>query len=772
MLRTIDRYVIREVLAPFAIVLLVFTFMLLMDPIMGIADKLIAKGVAFSVVVRVLPTLFPQALALTIPMALLVGLLIALGRLSEDREWVALQACGVSVYRLLRPIALLSVLAWATTSYVLLEALPDANQAFREITIPVVMDRAESDIKPRVFFQDFPNRVLYVRDVLPDGKWRDVFVWDASRGEPTVSVAQTGRMVVDRGKRTVQLVLEEGTQHAGPADKYQVQTFKEVVQSLDPSAVFTREKIQKGANEMTIGELRAREEELRKQGIPSIDEPMALQQKFSIPVACLVFALIGLALGVNSRKDGKMASFVLGIAVIFVYYILMWTAASAAKAQFIPAWLARWVPNIVLAPVGLALLVWRDRFTDRGWRLPWPARPGPAAPRVIEAARSVGRRARLTLRVPHLGLPRPRLLDWYLSKLYLRVVALTFGGLIGLFYIAEFIDLSDKVFKGRAKPALLFLYYCYKTPYFAYYVIPIAGLIATLVTLGLLTRNSELVVMKACGISVYRAALPLVVFALVGSGALFFLEENVLATSNRRWRALQLTFKGIYAPTADLLNRGWIVSRDGRSIYHYDSFNAQTGELINFSTFMFDPASWRLVGRSQAARARVAPQPSSAGNATWIERDGWAREFPAGAQGKYAAFRERATTLEEVNYFGDEAPDAERMNYFDLKRYVAELRAGGFNVMRASVDLQRKVAFPFVAVVMALIAVPFAVSMGRRGTMYGVGLGIILSILYWVTSQVFAAFGAGGLLGPVLAAWAPNILFVAAAFYLWLNVRT
>src|SRR5512142_685483 len=142
MLRIIDRYLIREIIPPFAIVLLVFTFMLLMDPIMGIADKLISKGVAFSVVVRVLPTLFPQALSLTIPVALLVGLLIALGRLSEDREWVALQACGTSISRLMRPVGALAVVAWLATSYVMLFALPDANQAFREIVVPVVLSSA------------------------------------------------------------------------------------------------------------------------------------------------------------------------------------------------------------------------------------------------------------------------------------------------------------------------------------------------------------------------------------------------------------------------------------------------------------------------------------------------------------------------------------------------------------------------------------------------------------------------------------------------------
>src|SRR5688572_23435417 len=119
-MRIVDRYVIREVLWPFVIGLLIFTFMLIIPLLIEYAESFISKGVPMLVVLQVMGTLVPGALALTIPMSLLLGLLIALGRLSADREFVALQACGVSLFRLGRPVALLSVLAWAATSYVLL----------------------------------------------------------------------------------------------------------------------------------------------------------------------------------------------------------------------------------------------------------------------------------------------------------------------------------------------------------------------------------------------------------------------------------------------------------------------------------------------------------------------------------------------------------------------------------------------------------------------------------------------------------------------------
>jgi LPS export ABC transporter permease LptG/LPS export ABC transporter permease LptF len=783
MLRTIDRYVIREVLPPFVIVLVVFTFMLLMQPIMRVADDLIAKGVSWDILLRVMPTLLPSALALTIPMALLVGLLIALGRLSEDREWVALQACGVSVHRLLRPVTILAVLAWLATSYVMIWALPDANQAYNDIVLPVLWSRAAGEIKPRVFFTGFPGKVLYVRDVATDGTWRDVFLWDLGSNE-MISVASRGRLEVDRPHRQARVVLENVTQHSGPPSDYRVNRGDEVSLKLDPETFFPRMPQDKGYNQKTIAELRADIASLEARHIPAVEEPMAIQQKFSIPVACLVFGFIGLALGVSSRRDGKMASFILGIGVIFVYYVLMYGAQAAAKALVIPPWSARWVPNLILGPVGVAALLWRARFSERELQFGWLSRHAPAdgtspAPgRPASRPPSVFDRVLVRIRVPHGWLPRPRILDWYIAKTFLRILALTIGALLVIFYISEFIEQSERVFRGTAKPGMVFLYFVYKTPWFVYYIIPLGGLIATLVTYGLLTRNSELVIMKACGVSLYRAALPVFVFALLCGAALFGLEERVLAKTNREWHKYDLIFKGMDPDRADMLNRGWVVSRDGRAIYHFESFHQdktrQRSDLNQLSVYTLNPAAWRMTGRSFATRATYSPASLAEGSAgRWIARNGWSQQFaPAGGTVVYTPFRERPLALEPPDYFGNEQPDAERMNYFTLKRYVEALRAGGFNEAKASVDLQRKIAFPCVAIVMSLIAVPFAVTMGRRGAMYGIGLGVVLAIAYWVTAEVFAAFGAGGVLPPVVAAWAPNLLFSGGAVYGLLTVRT
>ena len=217
MLRTIDRYVIREVVPPFVLSLLIFTFVLELPPVMQELERLLAKGVPWPTVGRIILLLSPQALGLTIPMALLVGLLIGLGRLSTDREAVALLACGVSPYRLLRPVLTLAGVATAATLYVMIAAIPDANQKYREILFATLSKKVESDVKPRVFFQDFPNWVLYPRNDAEPGQpgWNDVMLANTLKPEAVeVHMARHGRIVLDPAKRTVELILSDGTKYA------------------------------------------------------------------------------------------------------------------------------------------------------------------------------------------------------------------------------------------------------------------------------------------------------------------------------------------------------------------------------------------------------------------------------------------------------------------------------------------------------------------------------------------------------------------------------
>jgi LPS export ABC transporter permease LptG len=793
MLRTIDRYVIREVIPPFLLSLVIFTFLLEIPPVMKDLEMLVAKGVSWQVAGRIMLTLIPQALGLTIPMALLTGLLIGLGRLSADREAVALLACGVSPYRLLRPVLLMATCAAAATMYVMIKAIPDANQTFRQITFEVIAKRVENDIHPRVFFEDFPGWVLYARDEPADGVgWKEVLVANTSKPDATeLYLAGRGRLILNREERRVDLVLSNGIRYsAGKPGETITYVFPgDLTVALNPEMVFRKAELPRGLTEKTIAELRA-DMTTKLSGHPAYSphpEIIQIEQKFSVPFACFVFTLIGLALGLSVARDGKMGGFVIGIAVIFAYYAIMYlaeaqtqghyraieTAKELPTASFALAHLARWWPNILLGVFGIAAVIWRDRFAGR--QLPraiplmvprlssWSASRHANGPAPAAAGQPASRtRVVVVVRIPRLRMRGPGLLDQYVSRIYLRVVGLGFLALLGLFYISTFIDASDKLFKGTTSGSTVMQLLAYRTPQFVYFVIPIAALLSVLVTFGLLSRTSELTVMKACGVSLYRIALPVVLLSLLFSAALFALDQEILARANRRANALDDQIRGRPPKTFNPLNRRWVIARDG-SIYHYGYFDAQRDTLTALSVYRLTPGAWRLASETYASTAEY--------HGGWTAIRGWTQDFTQGTA-RWHAFVRQQLPLETPAYFKTEDTEMELMTVAQLRRAVKELSAAGANVVAQRVDLHRKLAFPFVTLVMTLLAVPFGVTTGRRGALYGIGLGIMLALSYWFIMSVFVAIGKAGLLPPALAAWTPNIIVSACAIYLLLKAKT
>ncbi len=769
--KTLDRYVIREIIPPTLLALLIFTFILTLPPFMQHLENLLAKGVGWSTVVRLLWTLVPQALGLTIPMALLVGILVGLGRFSTDRETVALLACGVSPYRLLRPIGALASVAAAITFYVMVVAIPHANRTFLAITFDIISKRVESDVRPRVFFEDFPGWVLYAGDEAGPGEagWRRLLVADTSHPEGTdVYFAERGRLVIDRVKRTVDLVLGNGTKHATkPTGQSVTLRFeREYVVALNPEAVFPQVSIQKGPNEKTISELRADAKKKVEIGMSPHPEIIALQQKFSFPVACLVFGLIGLAVGLTVARDGKLAGFVVGIVIISVYYVVMFLSESLTKGHYLNAHLSRWVPNIILGAFGVGALIWRARYTTAKRPLRLPIKVAPRAPRATPVPAATPPRPTgvvLVIRVPRIAAPTLGLLDGYISRAYLRMAGIAFLALLTLFYISTFLDKSDKIFKGQTTASTVGVLLLYMTPQFVYFVIPIAALLAVLVTFGALSRSSELTVMKACGISLYRAAAPVVVLSLMFSSVIFSLEQRILARANRSAEVLDAQIRGRQPRIFDAMNRRWVVSRDG-DIYHFRLFDPERDELSALTIYTPRKDRWGLATMTYADKARY--------DKGWHAPSGWVQDFTKEPV-KWNPFTDRRLPdLEAPDYFESEQPIAEMMSVGELRRYVQDLSASGLNVTTQAVELQRKLAFPFVTLVMTLLAVPFGVSMGKRGTLYGIGIGIVMALSYWILSSVFVALGKGGLLDPILAGWAPNIIVLGTASYLFLTVKT
>jgi lipopolysaccharide export LptBFGC system permease protein LptF len=268
--------------------------------------------------------------------------------------------------------------------------------------------------------------------------------------------------------------------------------------------------------------------------------------------------------------------------------------------------------------------------------------------------------------------------------------------------------------------------------------------------------------MKACGVSLYRLALPVVVLSLAWSAVLFGLEQEILGRANRRAAVLDDQIKSRPPRIFNPVNRHWVTARDG-SIYHYGYYDPGKKALTALSIYRVEPAAWRLATHTYANRAAFS--------SAWIADSGWTQTLSKRPP-VWHTFKNETLSVEPPDYFESESIEVELMTVPQLRRLVDELSSSGFNYIPPAVELQKKLAFPFVTFVMTLLAVPFGVTTGRRGTLYGIGLGIVIALSYWIVSSVFVAVGKAGLLSPELAGWTPNIIVVACALYLMLTTKT
>jgi lipopolysaccharide export LptBFGC system permease protein LptF len=250
----------------------------------------------------------------------------------------------------------------------------------------------------------------------------------------------------------------------------------------------------------------------------------------------------------------------------------------------------------------------------------------------------------------------------------------------------------------------------------------------------------------------------------VWSGGLFLLEERVLARANRKAEVLEDVIRDRGPRTVNVANKNWLAAEDGR-IYYYAVFDPATSQLYALSVFDTTSPPYRLARHTYVSRALFEAD-------GWRAETGWTQTFQSGAGAARQDFEDAPMAFAPLEDFQRAQVDAELMTFGEQRGYVQHLRASGYSVAKQEVELHKKLAFPFVTVVMTLLAVPFGMTTGRRGALYGIGLAIVLAFGYWMATTLFMAAGSAGILPAMLAAWATNIIFMTGALYLMLTVRT
>jgi lipopolysaccharide export system permease protein len=784
----ISRSIFREVASSALLGTLLFTFVLFLQRVGRLFEILVRSSAPPPTVGYLFGLAIPFTLTFTVPLGVLVGVLIALSRMSSDGEITAMRAAGIPSRKVIAPVLTFAMIATLITATASLWFTPYSTTKTYKVLNQLVAAELTAEVQPRVFEEQFPNRILYVGDVIPGPvtRWRNVFIADLTptdeqpkkedhdRGEgPRVTVASDAIAVPDVQRNIIQLSMQNGiTYEVGKdiVDYYRTsgQNAEQVLEATKRNEV--RAKPFTELDTVPLYKIAYHDPKLEPDKV--IEARIELHQRLALPPACFLLALIGIPLGVSSRKGGKASAFVLTVALAFIYWMGLIGANGLAKQHKLPVGVAMWIPNTVFALLGIVLIIRLERPGDRDWigmatdwiGSAWARIRGkfPGAP---SYARSRRRNWGIFL--------VPQVIDTYVLNSFLFYFLVLLVSFVLMTHVYTFFELLSDIVKNHIAMDRVFTYLFFLTPQLIYDSTPISVLVAVLITFGVLTKHNEITAFKACGLSVYRLSVPVLALSLLLSGGLFAFDHFYVPGANRKQDAIRKEIKGRPVQTYLHPERQWVFapgSHDDPRIYYYHYLDPIQKVMVGVQVFELDPANFQVRKHISAEKARWEPALQ-----TWIFENGWSRDFTVTPL-KLLNFTGQATTFKELterpDYFLQEVLQDQQMNFQQLAAYIRDLQRSGIDTITLQVRFYRKFALPLFAVVMALISVPFAFLAGNRGAMAGVGVSFAIAIAYWSIGKLFEQLGDVNLLPAAIAAWSPDVLFAMAGLYFFTRMRT
>ncbi|HXI40319.1 MAG TPA: LptF/LptG family permease [Bryobacteraceae bacterium] len=771
-MRILSRYVFREIVSSALLGTLLATFVIFLRGVDKYFELLVRSSAKTGTVLWLFALALPPVLPLTVPFGVLVGILIGLGRLSTDGEITAMRAAGVSSRAVIPPVLTFALLATILTATASLWLTPRAIRQSVKILNKLEAEQLTADIQPRVFEEQFPNTILYVGDVRPGpvAVWKNVFLADLTPPEersigmrdkaqgPRITVATEAIAVPDLPHNRIQLSLRDASTHEvnkeGIADDSFYPTGEQVLDAAPPKPLAVQP-----FPEMNTGELKG----YSRTGANWIEARIELHRRLSLPLACIMLSLVGIPLGVSSRKGGKSSGYVTALFLaFFCYHLASIALIGMAKQHALNVEAAVWTPDAAFMIAGLILIARLERPGDRdlvgslrGWITAGYHRLRPRF-----TSPEVGERGRVRW-MPLV----PQLLDTYVLTSFLFYFALLLASFVLMTEVYNFFDLLGDIIRNGIAMSRVFTYLFFLTPMLIYETLPISVLVAVLVTFGVLTKHNEVTAFKACGISLHRLAIPVLAMSGVFSVGLFAFDHFYIPDANRKQDALRNEIKGKPVQTYLHPERKWIFGKGSR-IYYYKYFDNLESVMGNVSVFELDPKTFDL--RREISAERAQWQPSLR---TWIFQSGWVRQVHPTTFTRFQVMT-FAELDEPPDYFLKELKQDKQMNSYELESYIGDLQQSGFDTIRLRVQLYKKFSVPLFALIMATISIPFGFLVGNRGAMAGIGVSIGIAMAYWGVGKLFEQIGNANQLPPGLAAWSPDVIFALAGTYLLLRMRS
>ena len=774
-MKILHRYVFREILVSSFLATALATFVIFLRFVSPLIELLVRSG-DVPIFLELCVLALPPVLLLSIPFGVLVGILVGLGRMSGDNELIAMRSGGVSSRVVVPPVVFFATLAMLVSGLCGVWLNPLALRAQYKLRNKVAAAQVTADVVPQVFQEQFTNdnTVLYVNDVLSGvgpTVWRGVFIADltppAERKNglknqpigPKVTLAREAIAVPDPVNHRIQLTMLDQSVHEAPYHTRAPRAATALTQNEQ------QQQKAKPYKEMFTRELVKYLKSVPKGSQENIDARVELHGRFALPVACLMLALVGIPLGSSSRRGGRSAGYVWAILIAFFCYYLAYASLTntASRSHSISPELACWLPDLVFGLAGLALVTRMEMPGDRDLigevRLAFTAFFTRLAGQVTRKSNAAAQRG--------MGIVMFQLMDSYVLWNFLFYFFLWLAAFVAMTEIYNFFNLLGDIVKNHVPLSRVITYHLFLTPLLIYDTMPIAVLLAVLVTFGVMTKNNEVTAFKACGVSVRRLGMPVLLMSAVLSGALFLADYSWIPQANQVQDAIYNEIKGRPVQTYLHPNQKWVIHNS--RIFYYRGYDPSEKMMIEPFVFEIDPKTFALSREIIANRARW-----QANIRQWVWEQGSTRDIEGVNEKNLVNFT--VTSFPEITEVPDDfliaVKQNQQMNYDELAQYVRYLQERGFDTVKLQVQYHKKFAVPVFALIMALISVPFGFMVGNRGAMAGSGVSIAIAMAYMGVDRLFEQMGNVNYLPASVAAWTPDALFALAGTYLLLRMRS
>lgn len=361
MIKIIDKYIFKELLPPFFVSLIFFSFIFLLSRILDIADMIVNFNVSFGSIIKLVIYSISFFLQYTIPMSVMMAVLFVFIELTGSNETLALKSGGVSVLRLLPPLLVFCIIGSFLTAFMTFYGLPWGKFSFKKEAIEIAKNNMAVSFKEKTFIDSFQGFSLYINEIDQEkGIMKDIFLEDMSTGKiPVTITAPQGRIIPIKNGYLVELLngsfiqidKKEESVHKTGFGKYSFSL--DFPESLNPGNVKNKDE-----KEMYFNELKAHIKSFDKKTSKYYSALLKMHEKFSLPAASIFLGIIGFALGLRNKTGKKSSGIIYGIFLFVFYYILLALGLSLgeSKPEVYPPFAAMWVPNIIMFGLGIFLL--------------------------------------------------------------------------------------------------------------------------------------------------------------------------------------------------------------------------------------------------------------------------------------------------------------------------------------------------------------------------------------------------------------------------------